>query len=94
MYYLNKLCQKCDDARDAGHMHDGNCTTTRAANYNMGDQREGGKLFAQKLFNCQEPLFINRVTTDADGCLAQGVISHMQSKAAGMETEHLLDPLI
>ena len=94
MYHQeNKLCKKCDNVGDKDHIKQaGNCTATRPAHYNMGNEREGGQQCAQKLLNSKEPLLIDRVTTDADGCLAQGVTSCMQSKDAGMAIEHLLDP--
>ena len=90
-HHENKLCKKCDIANPGECQHTGTCSATRPKNFNMGDEREGGTECAKKLLNCKEPLTVNRVTTDADGCLAQGMMSHMQSEA-GMETEHLLDP--
>ena len=58
----------------------------------MGDECEGGIQCAKTLLNCKEPLTINRVTTDADGCLAEGIQSHYMHSKAGVEIEHSLDP--
>ena len=68
--YENKLCKKCDISKKGEQKHTDKCT------FNMGDECEGGIQCAKTLLNCKEPLTINRVTTDADGCLAEGIQSH------------------
>lgn len=98
MYHQeNKLCksgemspssfgQQCTSAK-----HGHKCTATRPAHFNMGDEREGGVQCATKLLECTEPVLADRITTDADGCLAKGMNSVMRRKT-GKEMESLLDP--
>ena len=90
MYHQeSKLCKKCESSKCT---ETGECSATRQASFNMGDEEAGGSRCAEKLMNCVEPLLVNRITTDGDGCLAKGFNSYMQTNQAGMETEHLLDP--
>ena len=71
--------------------HSERCTATRPPHFNMGDEKEGGVQSAAKLLNCREPMLVDRVTTDADGCLAQGINSVMRERT-GKDVESLLDP--
>ena len=88
-HHESKLCKKCESSKCT---EPGECSATRAASFNMGDEEAGGSRCAEKLTNCVEPLLVNRITTDGDGCLAKGFNLYMQTRQAGMETEHLLDP--
>ena len=96
MYHQeNKLCKKVKLATKSGKegecpQHTG-CTATRAAEYNMGNEEEGGSQCAKKLLECKDRLLVHKITTDADGHLARGLISEMQQQA-GITPEHLLDP--
>lgn len=93
----SKLCkcrqrsQSVTSHQSTRSKHSSDCTATRRPDFNMGDEREGGVQCATKLVNCEEPLQVSRVTTDADGCLAQGINSVMRDKT-GQDVESLLDP--
>jgi hypothetical protein len=91
-HHENKLC-KCSNQksnRNECPQHTGSCSATRPPDYNMGDEREGGSQCAKKLVESNEPLLVDRVTSDADGCIAEGFIAQMKDKA-GIEAEHFLD---
>ena len=98
-HHESKLCKSSDHERAANSAKRSerpqhaakNCTATRPAHFNMGDEKEGGVQTATKLLNCEEPLRVNRVTTDADGCLAQGLNSIMKQDT-GRDMETFLDP--
>ena len=95
-HHENKLCKCanqmiCKNRSKNVSDHKDSCSATRPAHYNMGDEREGGSQCAKKLVECKEPLLVDRVTSDADGCLAEGFIAQMRNKA-GIEPEHFLDP--
>lgn len=93
----NKLCKSGEHSRallgqkSRCPKHTGVCTATRPPHFNMGDEREGGVQSANKLLECEEPMLVNRITTDADGCLAQGMSASMTTKT-GQQAECLLDP--
>ena len=89
----NKLCKTGEQSRALlGQQsrcphHAEKCTPTRPPSYNMGNEWDGGLRSGQKLLNCEKPVLVNRITTDADGCLAQGMSTTMRQT-----TESLLDP--
>ena len=89
----NKLCKSGEQSRALlGQQsrcphHAGKCAATRPPNYNMGNEWDGGLISGHKLLNCEEPVLVNSISTDSDGCLAQCMGTTMRQT-----TETLLDP--
>ena len=74
----NKLCETGEQSRALLSQqsrwlhHAGKCTATRTPSYNLGNEWDGGLASGHKLLNCEKPVLVNTITTDANGCLAQG----------------------
>ncbi len=89
----NKLCKSGQLARAKGLKvncpgHSG-CTATLRASENIGDEKKGGQKLAEQVLK-KETIFIDKVTTDADGRMSNGVASKMID-ATGNDTDKFLD---
>ena len=89
----NKLCKAGAAARAKGSNvscpgHTG-CTATIGFNDNIGDEKRGGRKLAQSLLSGAETITVNKITTDADGRMAEGFSEEMA--AEHVTTERFLD---
>ena len=90
----SKLCQLGRIARARGETltcpgHSG-CTATISVTHNSGDEKLGGKKLAHILCSGPEPIVVDKITTDADGRMAQGM-SEVMMAYNGTQTETFLD---
>lgn len=90
----SKLCKVGESSRLRGVQltcpgHDG-CTATLKTTDNAGDERQGGRKLAVKLSSGAELISVDKLTTDADGRMAEGFSEVMMAKQ-GVKTNHYLD---
>lgn len=90
----SKLCKRGDSLRSRGirvtcPRHEG-CTATLSRTDHAGDEKNGGRKLAKILITGKEPIFVDKLTTDADGRMCEGFADEMMA-ASGVETEHFLD---
>lgn len=91
--YESKRCKIGEMARAKGldvtcPGHPG-CTATMAYSSNVGDEKRGGRKLASMVINGDEPIAVDKVTTDADGRMAEGISDEMRKH--GIHTTHYLD---
>ena len=91
--YESKVCRLGQDARRRGHKvkcpgHTG-CTATLKVTDHAGDEKAGGRKLAQMLLEGSNPITVDKITTDADGRMADGLTDEM--KKHGVDTEAFLD---
>jgi hypothetical protein len=89
----NKLCKAGEVSRSKGIKvtcpgHPG-CTATMAASDNVGDEKNGGSKLGRMLLSGDEPISVDKLTTDADGKMFEGFSTEMVG--SGQQTEHFLD---
>ena len=93
-HHTNKLCStgqlrrgKGESVKCPGHM---GCTANVGKEFDIGNEKVGGMICANKLLKGDNPIKVNFLTTDADGKACKGFNSIMAS-AANTETHNLLD---
>jgi hypothetical protein len=90
----SKLCKICCTARAQGDDvirpgHKG-CTATIGRAENSGNEKLGGNKVAEILCSGLEPITIGKISTDADGRMAEG-IADVFLAYKGTSTESFLD---
>ena len=92
--HKSKLCKLGRVARARGQDvtcpgHSG-CTATISATHNSGDEKLGGKKLAKIFCEGPEPITVGKITTDADGRMAEGMMAYNGTKTETfLDTTHL-----
>ena len=70
----------------------GGCTATLKYTYsdNVSDEQHGGRKLAKMVTESQEPIYIEKVTTDSDGRMASGFGEERKTQR-GTKTDSFLD---